>query len=77
MYFIWSIRDALEDLPPEKETKPAVLKAAAMWMVYASDEVWRRVVDEQTFDGRSAVAGTAVEGKDCIVCIGEPSFYNF
>ncbi|KAI9050315.1 hypothetical protein LZ554_005482 [Drepanopeziza brunnea f. sp. 'monogermtubi'] len=66
LYSIWSLRDALEDVAPEEELKPAVVKAAAMWMIYASRELWTRAVDGQTYEGMSARAGDSdpLNGKD-------------
>ncbi|EKD18597.1 hypothetical protein MBM_03590 [Drepanopeziza brunnea f. sp. 'multigermtubi' MB_m1] len=66
LYSIWSLRDTLEDVPPEEELKPAAAKAAAMWMIYASRELWQRAVDRQTYEGKSARAGDSdpLNGKD-------------
>ncbi|KAH7318959.1 hypothetical protein BKA65DRAFT_556391 [Rhexocercosporidium sp. MPI-PUGE-AT-0058] len=63
LYCVWSIRNDLEDIFPEEKTMPPILKAAAMWMIYAAREIYQRAVDEQTYDGKLAIGGRAVDGK--------------
>ncbi|KAL2060115.1 hypothetical protein VTL71DRAFT_9937 [Oculimacula yallundae] len=64
LYCIWSLRSALEDAASEEKITSAILKAAAMWMIYAAREIHQRVVDEQTYDGRMAIGGRDVDGKE-------------
>ncbi|KAG4429139.1 hypothetical protein IFR05_015382 [Cadophora sp. M221] len=64
LFCIWSIRNALEDNSPEEKTMSAVLQAAAMWMIYAAGEIHQRAVDGQTYEGRLAIGGRSVQGKD-------------
>jgi len=72
LYGIWTLRTALEDPSPEKKVAPAAsLKAAAVWMVYASRALRDRSVNEQAYDGKTAREGESLRGKEWRGCSKE------
>jgi hypothetical protein len=72
LYGIWALRAALEDQNPENNMPPAQsIKAAAVWMIYASRAMWERSVSEQVYEGKTAREGTTLRGSDWKGCSKE------
>lgn len=63
MFAIWVFRDALED-PAEDEipqkTSPELLKAAAVWFIYAAESLAKARDEAEQFDGKVARPGDSL-----------------
>ncbi|KAF5025483.1 hypothetical protein F66182_2388 [Fusarium sp. NRRL 66182] len=63
LFAIWIIREALED-PTEEEiarkTPPKLLKAAAVWLIYAGDALAEASKAAKQFDGKIAKPGASL-----------------
>lgn len=60
------MREAFEDNDLSEDQKlpnPSVLKAAAVWMIYAGKTLQERVERNQSFDGKMAKEGKSLQGK--------------
>jgi len=65
LYGIWTLRSILEDRTSGDEAaRDASIRAAAMWMIYTANTLWQRCRDEQSFDGRLAIEGNTLNGKN-------------
>lgn len=63
LYAIWILREALEDPEDEdiaKETAPRLLKAAAVWLIYAAEALARLSREKRQFDGKMARPGRSL-----------------
>lgn len=63
LYAIWILRAALED--PEEDdiatdTKPASLKAASVWLIYAAETLSKLSQEKKQFDGKIAKPGRSL-----------------
>lgn len=63
LYAIWILREALEN--PEdsdivKETSSGLLKAASIWLIYASETLSKLSQEKKQFDGKMAKPGSSL-----------------
>ncbi|KAI9737596.1 MAG: hypothetical protein M1818_005600 [Claussenomyces sp. TS43310] len=65
LYGLWTLRAALEDEESSTRTVQATLvNAAAMWMMYAGQVMWRKSQIDFEYDGKKARAGETLEDKE-------------